>query len=243
MKRLFALLAVAFVAFAPNLSAQGNSFYNATREAEALLRDMPSNNYRTLYAGYNTAHANWREYGVMGEMMFPIKRGVTLGYLEAINIWKGLPIYVEYGANVQYLFGAEKLDGVKIMGFTLDQDYRTNIFALNVPVNASLRLSFEDNLIAVTPYAGLNARFNIIGKQVVSSGDESLETAIFDSSKEKGAAGDSAFNRFQLGLNLGCSVTYSVYTVGIGHIFDFSKLSDEGRGHLGVTTISLGYSF
>lgn len=243
MKRLYALLIVALFATAPSLSAQSNQFQDAAREAEALLRDMPTNNYRTLYAGYNSAHVNWREYGLMGEIMFPINGGVTLGYLEALNIWKGMPIYVEYGANVQYLFGSEKLEGVEIMGVVWDTNYKTNLFAVNVPVNLSLRLSLEDGLIAVTPYAGLNARLHVAGKQVITSGKAKHETAVFDSSKEEGAAGDEAFNRFQLGFNVGCSVTYSVYSVGIGHIFDFSKLSTEGRGRLGITTISLGYNF
>lgn len=243
MKRLFVLLAVAFMAITTNLSAQNTSFQDAAREVEAYLREMPVNNYRTIYVGLNTAHANWREYGVAGKMMFPIKGGITLGYLEALNIVKGMPIYVEYGANFQYIYGAENLEDVVIMGNRIGINYRTNIFAVNVPVNASVRLSLANNLIAVTPYAGLNARLNLAGKQVLTSGKDRLENAIFDSSNEEGAAGNDAFNRFQLGLNLGCSATYRVYTFSIGHVFDFSQLSDEGKGRLGVTTIGLGYTF
>lgn len=243
MKRLFALLAVAFMATTPNLSAQTNSFQDAVREAEAYLREMPVNNYSTIYAGLNIANANWREYGVAGDILFPIKGGITLGYTEARNVVKGMPIYIEYGANFQYIYGTENLEGIKIMHYQFDTNSRTNIFAVNVPVNASVRISLANNHVAVTPYAGLNARLSIAGKQVMTSGTLSAETAIFDSSNDTGAAGNDAFNRFQLGLNLGCSATYDVYTIGIGHVFDLSKLSTLGNARLGVTTIYLGYTF
>ena len=243
MKRLYALLVVAFMAITPTLSAQSASFYNATRDAEKMIKQMPTSNYYRAYVGYNTAHANWREYGLVGEIMFPIKNGITLGYLESRHVWKGLPIFVEYGANIQYLYGEEKMSDLELLGTTFNMDYKTNIFAVNVPVNAALRLSFENDTLAVTPFAGLNFRLNIAGKQVVSNEDVEVETKIFDASDNKGAMGSSAFNRFQLGLNLGVAVTYNVYTISLGRVIDFSRLSTEGKGHLGVTTIAIGYAF
>lgn len=243
MKRFYALLIVALFAITPSLMAQSASFYNATRDAEKMIKQMPTENYHRAYVGFNTAHANWREYGLMGEIMFPINNGITLGYLESYHVWKGLPIFVEYGANIQYLYGKEKMSDIEIMNFEFDTDYKTNIFALNVPVNLAMRLSFENNTIAVTPFAGLNFRLNLMGKQVCSVEDFEVETKIFNKSDDDGAAGNAAFNRLQLGLNIGVAVSYDVYTLSIGRVSDFSRLSKEGKGRLGVTTISVGYAF
>lgn len=243
MKRFYALLIVALFAFAPALSAQSASFYNATRDAEKMIKKMPTENYHRAYFGFNTAHANWKEYGLMGEIMFPINNGITLGYLESYHILEGLPVFVEYGANIQYLYGKEPMSGIEIMGIEFDTDYKTNMFAINVPVNVAMRLSFENNTIAVTPFAGLNFRLNLMGKQVVRTEDIEVETKIFDKSDDNDALGDAAFNRLQLGLNFGVAVSYDVYTLSIGRVSDFSRISKEGKGRLGVTTISVGYAF
>ena len=151
---------------------------------------------------------------------------------------KGLPIFVEYGANIQYLRGKEKLAGDLLFDFDYDFYYKTSIFAVNIPVNASLRLSFENDTIAVAPFAGLNIRYDLAGKQVVESDGTPVDTKLFDSSENP-----DAFNRLQLGLNLGVAVTYDVYTLSIGRVADFSRISKDGKGRLGVTTIAVGYAF
>jgi hypothetical protein len=242
MKRFYALLIVALFATAPALMAQSASFYNATRDAEKMIKKMPTENYRRAYVGFNDAHINWKDYDHECEMWYPVKSGFTLGYLQSYHILKGLPVFVEYGANIQYLFGKEELS--KNFADWLHADsYKANTFALNVPVNVSMRLSFENNTIAVTPYAGLNFRLNLMGKQVVSAEDIEAEVKIFDKSDDEGAAGEAAFNRLQLGFNFGVAVSYDVYTLSIGRVSDFSRISKDGKGRLGVTTISVGYAF
>jgi hypothetical protein len=263
MKRFYALLIVALFATAPALMAQSASFYNATRDAEKMIKKMPTENYRRAYVGFNDAHINWKEFGIYGELKYPIKSGVTLGYLQSYHIVKGLPIFVEYGANIHYLFGKEKTPKGEFSTIQLEGYYKANMFALNVPVNASLRLSFDNNRIAVTPYIGLNLRFNLFGNQ--TSGykienasldgnegelsDEPTKVRLFDSSKdEEGAAGDLAFNRFQMGLNYGVAFSYDVYTISIGRVSDFTRIANldkstyKDKGRMGVTTISVGYA-
>ena len=238
MKKFYALLIVALFATAPALMAQSASFYNATRDAEKMIRQMPTEWYYRVYVGYNTAHSNWKDYGPIGEMMFPVENGITLGYLESRNVVKGLPIFVEYGANIQYLRGKAKINGDLLLPLLDDFHYKANTFAINVPVNAALRLSFENDTIAVTPFAGLNIRYNLAGKQVSEIGDTQAEYKVFNSSEYP-----DAYNRLQFGLNFGVAVTYDVYTLSIGRVADFTRLSKEGKGRLGVTSVSLGYQF
>lgn len=243
MKRFYALLVVALFAITPSLSAQSASFYNATRDAEKMIKQMPTNNYYRAYVGYNTAHANWKEYGLVGELMYPINHGFTLGYLESRHVVKGLPIFVEYGANIQYLSGKEKISGQLLFNQEMDYYYKTNIFAVNVPVNAALRLSFENDTIAVTPFAGINFRLNLAGKQTAELIMDEIDTEPNETKLFSASENAAAFNRLQLGLNFGVAVTYDVYTLSIGRVADFTRLSKVGKGRLGVTTISVGYAF
>ncbi len=247
MKRLYALLVVAFMAITPSLSAQSASFYNATRDAEKMIKQMPTNNYYRAYVGYNSAHVNWKDYGPLGEIMFPLKSGFTLGYLESRHVLKGLPLFMEYGANIQYLSGKADLIDIAI----INRNYKANIFSLNIPVNAAFRLSFENDTIAVTPFAGLNFRCNLAGNRAVEyvnpSGKLETETTkLFDKSTNE----NGAFNRFQMGVNMGVAVTYKVYTLSVSRVADFLKLANiheknylDDKGRLGVTTISFGYAF
>lgn len=246
MKRLYALLVVAFMAITPSLSAQSASFYNATRDAEKMIKQMPTNNYYRAYVGYNSAHVNWKDYGPLGEIMFPLKSGFTLGYLESRHVLKGLPLFVEYGANIQYLSGKEELREIDLIGHS----YKTNIFSLNIPVNAAFRLSFENDTIAITPFAGLNFRYNLAGNRAdeyvnLSGKVETATTKLFDKSTNK----NGAFNRFQMGVNMGVAFSYKVYTLSVSRVADFLKLANihngsfDDKGRLGVTTISFGYAF
>jgi hypothetical protein len=145
MKRFYALLIVALFAFAPALSAQSASFYNATRDAEKMIKKMPTHNYRRAYVGINDAHINWKEFDHECELIYPVKTGFTLGYLESRHIYDGLPLFVEYGANVQYLFGKEVLSSDSMFNGSGEEiTFKANMCAVNIPVNASFRLLFED---------------------------------------------------------------------------------------------------
>lgn len=231
MKRLFALVVVALVAFTPNLLAQ-------TSDIEAKLRAMPAKEYHRGYVGINTVATNWDDdlLNALAAEMFPMKSGLTLGYLQSYNVVEGLPVFVEYGANIQYIFG--KASTSLFDEEDSDAYTKARTFAVNVPVNASLRLSFNNDEIAVTPFVGLNFRYNLAGKQIVGENNAKIETDLFEADEE-----DGAFKRFQAGLNYGVSVSYDVYTLSLGRVSDFTNFVDDGKGRFVITTISLGYAF
>lgn len=235
MKKLFALVLVALVAFTPNLLAQ-------TSDIEAKLRAMPTKEYHRAYVGINTVQTNWNDdlMDAVADVMFPLKKGITLGYLRSYNIVEGLPLFVEYGANLQCIFG--RVNASSLFGDEEDVDSdnynKARTFAVNVPVNASLRLSFNNDELAVTPFVGLNFRYNLSGKTISVVGDEKTKTNMMDGE-------EGALKRFQAGLNYGVSVSYDVYTLSIGSVSDFTSFidGDEVNGRFNVTTISLGYAF
>lgn len=230
MKRLFALVAAALVAFAPSLSAQNST------DVLDMLKDMPAKEYQRAYVGYNPVDIKWGDalLNLVGDIALPLNSGFTAGYLKSMNVVKGLPVFVEYGANLQYLFGksvVEELDEV-------DYKIKVNNLAVNIPVVASLRLSFMDDKIAVAPYLGLNFRLNLLGKQIFKYGEEKESVSIYGDDEDALGA-----KRFQAGLNFGLAVSYDVYTLTIGRVSDFTQFAEDGNVRMAVTSISVGYAF
>ena len=166
MKRLsfiVALLVVAtgaFAQFAQSGAVQSNA--PANTNSGNFFSKMTTDNYGRFYIGYNPISVNWEEMGSMMKKVFPMKNGLSLGYMHANNIVKSLPLYVEYGANVAWTFGKydDKESGD---GYSSKTERKLNMFSVNVPVNVAFRFSFANNDFSVTPYLGLNFRINLAG--------------------------------------------------------------------------------
>ncbi len=254
MKRLYYLLVVAFVAMATNASAQfvqssgeQNSMSTTTANSGSdFFKKMPSSDYNRFYIGYNPTKIKWEDYQSQNEARRPFKNGITVGYLHASNLVRNVPLYLEYGANFMYSFGKDEdsEDGFK-------ETVKGNMYSINVPVNLALRLSFNNDKVAVTPYLGLNFRLNVAGnlkyEQSYRGNNETETYKLFDSSDDDDAMGDHAFKRFQAGFNVGIGLTFRSLYLGVGYVTDFSKIADYDDdyhvGKLGVTTISLGIAF
>ena len=257
MKRLYYLLVVVFVAMATNASAQFvqstnqqttmNTTYNSGAD---FFAKMPSSDYNRFYIGYNPTKIKWEDSQIEWEDQLPFKHGVTVGYLHASNLVKNIPLFLEYGANFMYSFGKDEYSDDDYYGeYTLI--IKANMYSVNVPVNLALRLSFNNDKVAITPYLGLNFRVNVAGnlkaEEEYDGDSDSWTNKLFDSSNDDEAMGDYAFKRFQVGLNLGVGLTFNSFYIGVGYVTDFSKIAnyddDDYIGKLGVTTLSLGIAF
>lgn len=257
MKRLYYLLVVAFVAMATNASAQfvqssgeQNSMSTTNSGASNFFKKMPSSDYNRFYIGYNPTKIKWEDYQSQNEARRPFKNGITVGYLHASNLVRNVPLYLEYGANFMYSFGKDEYSEDDYYDeYTLIR--KANMYSVNVPVNLALRLSFNNDKVAITPYLGLNFRVNVAGnvkyEEEYDGDSESWTNKLFDSSNDDEAMGDYAFKRFQVGLNLGVGLTFNSFYIGVGYVTDFSKIAnyddDDYVGKLGVTTLSLGIAF
>jgi len=261
MKRFYYLFVVAFVAMATNASAQfvqsasDQATLNTTNNnASNFFKQMPSDDYGRFYVGYNPVKIKWAEDQSGWEEELPFKHGITVGYLHASNIVNNIPLYIEYGANFLYSFGKEE-DSDRNDYASAKWVCNVNMYSLNVPVNLALRLSFNKDKVALTPYLGLNFRFNVAGNTKCEyeydsdygSDKESYKANLFDSSYDGEAMGDYAFKRFQAGFNCGVNLNFKSFSLGVGYVADFSKIAnyEDGDyvGKLGVTTLSLGITF
>ena len=264
MKKFYLSLVVAFMSMTTIASAQFVQNDTTVQQTSNnnignIFRSMTTDDYNRIYVGYNPTKITWNHYQSDFDYFLPLKHGITVGYLHGSNIVKNLPLYIEWGANFQYLFGKETYtEGYS--DWEYEETAKLNVFSINVPINLSFRFSFKNNALSITPYLGLNFRLNAAGTRKYECKewydgefDESYEeTYKLFSTKDMddGGMGDYAFKRFQVGFNVGVGLSYKALYIGVGHVVDFSKIAkyedfeDENvTGKLGITTITLGINF
>lgn len=229
MRRIYALLVLAFVAFAPKAFA-GDEWYG-------------EEGYGRTYASYGDAVVTWSKASDVNKELFPLSKSVILGHLGTGRLLGVLPIYIEYGANVQYTYGD---NANTLLGVTTN--YKADMLAVNIPIHLSLNLSLGG--VGIVPYAGVNLRGNILGTQTtelkVGNTTTTEELRLFDDSDDKGAAGDNAWERFQAGLSYGVSLNLGRCTVGVGIVSDLMPLveyDDDNNATLTYKTLSIGFAF
>lgn len=260
MKR-FSFLVVALLVMTTSAFAQFTQSNNAVETKSSFnggnfFSKMSTDDYSRLFVGYNPVSADWKDLESEIKKMYPMENGLTVGYMYGMNVLKSLPLYVEFGANVGWIFGKhEEKESDEYYKYT--EESSLNMFSLNIPVNVAFRFSFNDNKIAVTPYLGLNFRFNMAGTVKttgVASNDDAkvttiLNTNLFSSdaqypeseddwdidgdvdegkyTREASAGmGDWAFKRFQVGFNIGVAVDFKSLHLGIGYVTDFSRIAN-----------------
>lgn len=251
MKRLLLLCLSVVTLFSAQAQNQTQGGSNAALD---FFGKMDSSDYNRVYVGYNPVNLKWNDFDSLIGDALPFKNGLTVGYLHASNILKGVPLYIEYGGNLMYTFGKDSYSD-EYDGDLYKEVIKANLFSVNVPVSLSLRLSFNDNKMSITPYLGLNFRVNLAGNLKYTSKERYYDyyDDVYDSYKvnlfDKDDMDDSAVKRFQIGFNCGVGFTYAKYSLGVGYTTDFSSLIKAGdedfelKGKLNVVMISLGYNF
>lgn len=199
--------------------------------------------YSRGYVSYSTVDIDWSELKDLNDGLYPIKDAVSLGFLKSAQVVNTLPLHLEYGVNLQYMFGNDEssLLGVKTT-------YSASNVALNVPLHASFDIALGQ--IAIIPYAGINLRLNLLGQQVVETkiGNTvtTSEVDLYDTSDKDGAAGEAAWKRFQTGLSYGVALRFGAITLSAGITSDLMPLVDRGENLTATTelkTLSLGFAF
>lgn len=235
MKKLF-FFVVACV-FATTASAQFVNSGSSKVSSGNSISAMSTDDYNRIYVGYNPTKINWEHYQSELEEEFPLTQSLTFGYLHASSLANSFPLFLEYGANLQYSFGKEKEDGY---------EWSLGVYSVNVPVNLAFKFQFND--ISLTPYLGVNFRVNAAGTYKYEYEDyygdiESEKINIFDDSDDEW--GEGTPKRFQAGLNLGVGFSYKALYLGVGYVADFTKIFDyeDLEGKIGVTTLTLGINF
>ena len=253
MKRFQLLLTACLLLMATTASAQfSNTGGSGSKSKSGSVLSMDTESYNRIYVGYSPFNAKCSDNNYKDLKM----NGFTAGYLHGFSLSEKLPLFLEVGGNIQYFMG--KVDSeIEHYDPYYDYDYveetksKYSLLSLNIPVNLAYKFSFADNTLGVTPFVGLNFRANLMGKLKSTysymEGSESTDCSLFDDSMDK--MGDDAWKRFQVGFNAGVNLNYKAFSLGVYYTADFmpiSKLKDENKEikyNVGITTISLGFSF
>lgn len=139
--------------------------------------------------------------------------GGSFNYTHGFSLSSRLPIYLETGGALSYV-------GKDVNGNGWDTGYGT----IEVPVNATYRLTLPSSSIVFYPSLGLNFKGNIVGSSNMSRDTQEWFN-------------DYDFKRFQLGWQLGVGMEYKKLFLGISFGTDFVQIGKK------VNTNTLAVSF
>lgn len=125
--------------------------------------------------------------------------GIKLGYLHGYSLSNNIPLFLEAGANVQYAWYSEDNVDAKILN-------------VNIPINVAYKFFIPNSAVAITPYAGLHIRGNIIGEE--DNDNHRYDRDYFD---------DNDAKRVQLGGQIGVGLDYKALYVGLSYNPQFTE--------------------
>lgn len=230
MKKLF--IAAAFIAATVSMNAQD---YNRV----ALSYDYTGLGFNKEMDFFGTEKAE-----TVGQ------NGFGLNYAHGFGVATNM--FVEVGANVDFLFGS-RTD----KGNYGEEKFKTQNINLQVPVNYVYRFNIADG-VSIDPYVGINFKLHFTEKYKVDYTDfedpEDSEPGkwanVFD---DKDMGKDNTWNRFQMGWQIGAGLNYEKYYLGVQVGTDFipaysRKVEFGGKSikcKVNTTNVkvSLGYTF
>lgn len=255
MKRLFTCAVV----FAASLAASAQ-FTNTSRSSSTTIQ---SDGWNTVYVQYNPT---FMRFDVDGADNVNFK-GFALGYNKAFSVSKSMPLYVEGGVGIAYIWHNDDATVENIgSSYNVTESTSQNIklWSLKVPISILYDFQIPNSDFSITPYAGINFRYNLSGKQkiartwvytrnetgeIFSTEEESGECSLFDKEEMEELAekvdmeyGNSTYKRLQVGWHVGVNAKWNKkYMIGFAYCSDFSEITEKTK--LSNLSISLGYCF
>lgn len=183
--------------------------------------------YRTIPTGWSSVYVQWNP-----STFVPKKgddqsfTGLTFGYSKAVGISETSPLFIEFGAGLQYSFKSES-------GRDWEEKFR--MFSVKVPVSLVYDWQLPNSSVSIRPFAGLTLRGNISGKEIEEDDEYKSEYDLFD----KKDMDEYTFNRLQIGWQIGANVDFSnKFYLGLSYGSDFSEICKNVK--INTTSITLG---
>lgn len=197
----------------------------------ALVAKAQNENYNRIYIGYTPIMAT------DDDMWDDTFHGLNVGYTKGLSLNGNVPLYLEVGANVQFnMYSEEEYDYAHDLTMTFLQ--------AQIPVNVTYLFPLGDSGITLAPYAGLSAKFNILGKQKLENPDNGNSHEVDFFSKDD--LGDHTAKRFQVGMQLGANITFGEkLNLGIGYQRDLTSYMEYDHEKLmfhGIVA-TIGFNF
>lgn len=221
MKKIyFFVAAVALILSSVTASAQFMNSSAGSRAASTADVESVFNTFDLTYSPLDFgSYYDGEEFEdeVTGDM-----NAFSLNWAQARALTANLPIYLQYGAGLQY---AWKTDGDS------DGDWKysstVSFLTVKVPVNVLYCYTLPNTSVSLMPYVGLGLHGHLLGQVKYSStydGETESETMNFFS---KDDMDDEALNRFTLNWQIGAKVSFNRYIVGVGYEGPVTHLKKE----------------
>ena len=146
---------------------------------------------------------------------------------------------LSYKAGISYDLGlSEKfsiIPGLEFVtkGFKSDAiDGNISMSYLQVPIHAAYKFSISDNM-KLSVKAGPYVAYGIFGSDIEWYGGG--KSNVFDS--------DGGYNRFDAGVNVGASVDFNTFTIGVEYSRGLTKLDSDYKQYNQAFGVVLGYKF
>ncbi len=168
----------------------------------ASFAQMGSGGFRlsegTTYYGIRLGFNSAR---IGGDVDLNARPGLTIGGVVGLKCSPSVPLFLESG--LYYTEKGGKKGGVK-----------TRLDYLEIPVLMKYGIDIKGvDGLAVLPYVGPTFGFGIAGK--IKGGGVSTDS--FD---------DGAYNRFDVGIKLGCGIEYNMVYAELGYQWGVTNISD-----------------
>lgn len=176
----------------------------------------------------------------------------ALSFTQSRQISYMYPLYLQYGAGLQYTYHINKdQDDVKYNDTYYSAGFKvlTNQITLNLPVNLMYCLSVPDIDVSVMPYAGLNFSWNIAAFQKdtewASINGDRTKTVEKTNLLKKEDMGGHPYRRVQLGWQAGARISYGRYLFGVVYQGPLTNLQvyDDYKLRTSQVNISVGFMF
>ena len=161
--------------------------------------------------------------------------GFSLNWAQARLLTDQLPVYLQYGAGVQFTW---KTDTSSDDYYDMKVKNTTTFLTVKVPVNVLYNFAIPNTNLSVMPYVGLNAQIHVLG--------QSKTTTTYEDDKETSKMSyfskddmEDPYNRFVLGWQIGAMVSYEKYFVGIGYNGPVTSLYKNGDFKIKTSQVNI----
>ena len=181
--------------------------------------------------------------------------GFGINYIHGFSLTESVPLYLEAGANINFMFGSKKAYESQYYKSTV----KGSDINMQIPVNLAWKFNVNEDF-AVTPYVGINFKLHFATKFKVEELDKedgttwkspsysvysSEDWAKYDdgwepgdepvSQEDKDACDDLKWNRFQMGWQIGVGFQYKPVYLGVQWGTDFiPAYSHNFKDEIGV---------
>ena len=225
-----------------------------------------SKGWNSLYVQYNSIGTSYSlssfDYGdedqkaIDNSGLSDKLNAFSIGYNRAINVAPSIPLYVEFGAALQYAFYSDEASNEDKGSYYTDKytvKYTGHILTAKVPVSLLYHIDIPNSDFAIEPFAGVDFKYNISGsgkqketEEYSYRGDDpeiDEETTKIDNFFDKKKCDGHQANRFQAGWHVGANFVYKKAFIGISYGQDFSKFHDDIDLKFNTLSATLGCRF